>query len=107
MDLFMYCGILFLLLCVYDDDSFVICLNMQIEMWNFGMWILVQNYVVDTLAWNAWRKEWHGKKRHGMKENPRHDMARQRHGKERQDKARHGKVRQRNTWHDKERHAMT
>jgi hypothetical protein len=33
---------------------------MKIEMWNFGMWILVQNYVVDTLAWHAWSKEWHG-----------------------------------------------
>jgi hypothetical protein len=44
----MCCGILFLLLYVYDDDSFVICLNMQIEMWNFGMWILVQNYVVNN-----------------------------------------------------------
>ena len=40
--------ILFLLLYVYDDDSHVICLNMQIEMWNFGMWILVQNYVVNV-----------------------------------------------------------
>jgi hypothetical protein len=44
----MYFGILFLLLCVYDDDSFVICLNMQIEMCNFGTWMLVQNYVVNV-----------------------------------------------------------
>jgi hypothetical protein len=44
----MCCGILFLLLYVYDDDSYVICLNMKIEMWNFGMWILVQNYVVNV-----------------------------------------------------------
>jgi hypothetical protein len=44
----MYCEILFLLLCVSDDDSFVIFLNMQIEMWNFGMWILVHIYVVNV-----------------------------------------------------------
>jgi hypothetical protein len=30
MDLFMCCIILFLLLYVHDDDSYVICLNMQI-----------------------------------------------------------------------------
>jgi hypothetical protein len=37
-----------LLLYVYDDDSYVICLTMQIEMWKFGMWIIVQNYVMNV-----------------------------------------------------------
>jgi hypothetical protein len=32
----MCCRILFLLLYVYDDDSYVIFLNMHIEMCNFG-----------------------------------------------------------------------
>jgi hypothetical protein len=48
MHLFMHFRILFLLLYVYDDDSYVICSNIQIEMSNFGMWILVQNCVVNV-----------------------------------------------------------
>jgi hypothetical protein len=49
LDLIMCCMILFSLLYAYDDASSLVCLNMQIKMWNLCTWIPVQSYVVNAL----------------------------------------------------------
>jgi hypothetical protein len=42
LDLIMCCLILFPLLYAHDDDSSLICLSMQVKMYNLGTWIQVQ-----------------------------------------------------------------
>jgi hypothetical protein len=44
----MCCILLFSLLYAHDDDNSLICLNMQIKMWNLGTWIPIQSYVVNA-----------------------------------------------------------